>query len=707
MRRLLPSLPATATLLAVALAACGSSGSSSAASSTPTPQPVRTDVGKALQISSAPTAGPACATTAAGALMVTADCVDPKLSQPYVDKDEHRTVPDRDNKVSVDVRYVHGGFKDTNSKFSFYFPEKYQGRFFEFTYPTVSVEDAQPQNVVFAALNNAYVVSTNNDGGLPGAGELGGYRTDAASAKFSRVVAAQVYADSSRPRGYIYGPSGGAYQTIGAMENTDGVWDGGVPIVPGTPNSIPSNMTSELLALRVLRDQLPRIADAMEPGGSGDPYAGLNADQRAALREVTRLGFPLRGWWDYAGLDGGAFFQVGGGVRAVDATYADDFWSKPGYAGSDPSVRAARVQADATVSAVVGSPASGLTLAQVPAGDLTYADLIVTSGAAAGKTLSILSAKGNDVTFVRGSDNAVTAEIRPGDHVRLDNSWTVALEYYPRYQLPSPDMYGWNQYRDASGKPLYPQRPTLAGTIFTKATAGSISTGKFHGKMIILGSVLDAEAYGWSADWYRQRVQADRGSKTSDNYRIWYMDNAGHTGPPTTASLDHLVSYGGELNQALLDLDAWVTDGTPPPASTDYHIDADTQVQLARTATQRHGIQPLVTLNVTKLGDKGITPAVTANAAQGQQVTLTAHAQAPSGVGKITKVEWDFDSTGNFSETSKVDKPAGDLTVTTTHTFTKPGTYFAVTRVTAQRNGDQNTPYTLIQNLARVRIVVK
>ncbi|MBL7493300.1 PKD domain-containing protein [Frankia sp. AgB1.9] len=694
-------------LLAAALTACGSSGGSSASSSTPPPQPVRADTGRALQISSAPTTGPACTTTAAGALLVTAACVDPKLNQPYVDKDEHRTVTDPQSKVSVDIRYVHGGFTGTNSKFSFYFPAKYQGRFFEFTYPTISFEDAQPANVVFAALNNAYVVSTNNDGGLPKAGELGAYRTDAASAKFSRVVAAQVYADSSHPRGYIYGPSGGGYQTIGALENTDGVWDGGVPTVPGTPNSIPSNMTSELLALRVLRDKLPRIADAMEPGGSGNPYAGLDADQQSALREVSRLGFPLRGWWDYANLNGGAYFEVAGGIRIVDPTYADDFWSKLGYAGSEPSVRAARVQADTTVSAVVGSPVTGLTLTQMPAGDLSYADLVITSGAAAGKTLSVQAAKGSDVTLVTGADASVTAAIRPGDHVRLDNSWTIALEYYPRYQVPSPDMYGWNQYRDAAGKPLYPQRTALTGAVFTTATSGSLSTGAFHGKMIMLGDVMDAEAYAWSADWYRQRVQARQGARMNDDYRIWYLDNAGHTGPPTTSSLDHLVSYGGEVEQALLDLDAWVADGTPPPASTGYHVDADTQVQLAPAAAQRQGVQPLVSLNITKVGDKTLTPAVTAVAAPGQKVSLTAHAQVPSRAGEISKVEWDFDSTGKFADGTKVDKPTADLTVSTSHTFTTPGTYFAVVRVTAQRDGDQKTPFTLIQNLARVRIVVK
>lgn len=29
-----------------------------------------------------------------------------------------------------------------------------------------------------------------------------------------------------------------------------------------------------------------------EPGGGGDMYAGLNEEEKAALKEVTKMGFP-------------------------------------------------------------------------------------------------------------------------------------------------------------------------------------------------------------------------------------------------------------------------------------------------------------------------------------------------------------------------------------------------------------------------------
>ena len=50
-----------------------------------------------------------------GPMFVTGDCVDPRFNDPYVDIDEQRNTP-------VPHRYVHGGFKGTDARFSFYFP---------------------------------------------------------------------------------------------------------------------------------------------------------------------------------------------------------------------------------------------------------------------------------------------------------------------------------------------------------------------------------------------------------------------------------------------------------------------------------------------------------------------------------------------------------------------------------------------------------
>ena len=70
--------------------------------------------------------------------------------------------------------------------------------------------------------------------------ETVGYRVNAAAAKFSRQVAADMYG-SHRPYGYLFGGSGGAYQTISSAENTT-VWDGYVPFVLGSESAIPTRV---------------------------------------------------------------------------------------------------------------------------------------------------------------------------------------------------------------------------------------------------------------------------------------------------------------------------------------------------------------------------------------------------------------------------------------------------------------------------------
>ncbi len=642
------------------------------------------------------------------------------LNKPYTDVDAQRTTTDPATHTSVSYRYIHGGFTGSKTKFAFYFPAKaqYQGRFFESTYPTVSVEAADPATIVFAISNGAYVVSTNNNGGLPAGLPLSAYRANAAAAKYSRLVAAKVYGNIARPRGYIYGASGGAYQTIGAVENTQGIWDGAVPMVPGTPNSIPSNQAIQLLGLRVLHDKLPEIAAAMEPGGSGNPYEGLTTEQQQILKEVTRLGFPLTGWWQYATLTGGSFSAVEGGVRSLDPTYAQDFWTKPGYEGtSDPSVRAARVMQTATIVStvltpscksgqVIGTicPAEGVVLSNAASGPLlTGADLTVTSGAAKGKTVTIDTATSNTILFAGGSDPSVTTAIRPGDTVQIDNSWVIALQYYPRHQVPSPDTYGWNQYLGTNGKPLYPQRTKLLGPTFTTFTEGSVADGHFDGKMIMLASVDDVQAFAWSADWYRRQAQAAIGSRFNDNFRIYYMDNTDHdpTGPAATSDHNagsHIVAYTGELQQALLDLDAWVVKGTRPPASTKYTVTADNGIQVPPTASARKGLQPVVSL--TADGSNIIRVKV------GQTVRFNANAELPDGTGKIVVADWDFNGTGAFPQQTKIANPAQTIAVSATHAYNRAGSYLAVIRIAANRNGKADSPYGQIENLARVRVIV-
>jgi hypothetical protein len=651
-----------------------------------------------------------CSSPAAGApMLVTGDCVDPRFNKPYVDIDEQRTTP-------APHRYVHGGFTGTDAKFSFYFPprEQFQGRFFQNTHQLLTSENGPPNTIGFAVASGAYYVQTNIGGAERATtteqavfGKLdptvGGYRVNAEAAKYSRVKAAEIYGNRNRIYGYLYGGSGGAFQTISSAEHTVGVWDGFVPYVMGSPNAIPGVMTVRIHALRVLRlrDKFPAIMDAIDPGGSGDPYAGLNVEEAAALKEATRLGFPLRGWWNHPTMNGGPLALVAGYVPYLDPTYTEDFWTKPGYLGADPasSVAAARIEHKTTVVSVIAGNQKRLELSSVPTGDLTGADLLITSGAAAGKTVGLGTAAGKTVGFGFGANPAVVNSIQAGDEVRIDNSSYLALQTYHRHQLPTRDMYGWNQFWNSKGQPIYPQRKVLIGPIGAMNGAGSIQSGRYKGKMIAIESLMDIDALPWQADWYRTKVKEALGNRLDNEFRIYFIDHAQHTPPVGVPAQARTVSYQGALEQALRDVSAWVEKGVPPPASTNYKV-VDAQVQVPATAAERKGTQPVVTLTANG--------AARADVAVGTVVEFTAVVEVPLNTGTVVAAEWDFEGVGNYPVTATLtDTKSSRVAVKTTYSFSKPGTYFPVLRVVAQREGDPKTPYARVQNLDRVRVVVK
>ena len=290
-----------------------------------------------------------------GALFVTVESIDPRFNQPYIDVREWRDQPadapvfpgsittQDGGAAPVKARhlYVHGGFTGTDAKFR--------------------SASRQKRSMKVGFSGNASVAGRRGGHGaqrrlcpcewwLLGADEHGrprqpsygrgggewpfdttirGYRVNAAAGTFLRVVAAEIYGPH-RTYGYLYGGSGGEYQTVTSAEMTTGVWDGFVPYVMGSPQSIPNCFTVRVNALRVLKNKWPSIIDAIEPGGSGDPYAGLDDEERAALEEATRTGFPPGAWFNYVPQGGGPLVLVASYVPVLDPTYLEDFWTKPG-----------------------------------------------------------------------------------------------------------------------------------------------------------------------------------------------------------------------------------------------------------------------------------------------------------------------------------------------------------------------------------------
>jgi hypothetical protein len=93
--------------------------------------------------------------------------------------------------------------------------------------------------------------------------------------------------------------------------------------------------------------------------------------------------------------------------------------------------------------------------------------------------------------------------------------------------------------------------------------------------------------------------------------------------------------------------------------------------------------------------------------AAGQTVSFSATIDVPPGTGSVVGADWDFDGKGEFPASSPVGRHARHVTVSTTHRFDKPGTYFVALRGVSQRQSDPNTPYARVRNLDRVRVVVR
>jgi hypothetical protein len=638
---------------------------------------------------------------------VTGESVDPKFNDAFVEIDEWRNQPERH-------RYVRGRFRGTDARFSIYFPvpERYEGRFFHNTYPLITNSDIGPFPIQFDVAvgdlgftldSGAYYLQTNlggKDRAPPADPAIAAYRVNAAAAKFSRKLASEMYGEH-RPYGYLFGGSGGSYQVMGAAEHTRGVWDGFLPYVLGTPNAIPSMFTIRQHALRVLRKRgkLADIVDAIDPGGSGDPYATLNEEEAFALREATRFGYPLQGFWDHARLTSGYYANVAPITPMLDPSYVEDFWSKPGYLGADPEAGLAkeRFSFPTTISDVVEGVPRRLRLTALPGRDFADAHLVVAEGDYAGSSIPIASIEGETIGFAMAANQQLVNSLSPGDKVSIDNSWTLAMQTYHRHQIPpSDELYAWKQFKDENGAPVYPQRAVLVGLAGSTATAGGLIEGKITAKVLVLECLIDIDALPWQADWYRGRVKAALGEAFDDNFALWFIDNANHENPLWPGANARIVSYAGALQQGLRDLATWVETGVRP-SNTAYDV-GETQVLLPEGALERGGVQPVPALYAN--GSACSTVAV------GESVSFEARIEAPLGAGKVVGAEWDFTGLGEYAEKAEFE-PCEAVVVNASHSYAEPGTYFPVIRVAAQRQGNADTHYARVMNLARARVVVR
>ncbi len=326
--------------------------------------------------------------------------------------------------------------------------------------------------------------------------------------------------------------------------------------------------------------------------------------------------------------------------------------------------------------------------------DVTGADLDVPSGLSAGARIRLLAVNGDLAVFGPGNTEAI-AQGRSGDAVRIDNSGCLAAETYHRHQVPEPGQYAvWDQFRRSDGSPRYPQRPVLLGPLFASAAAGTVQTGRFEGKMIVVEALLDREALTWHADWCAPgcaRTWATRstsisacGSRITPSMATMRRRRTRLTRPAISAcSIRHCVisAAGSRRGSAPTVHEVRRGGGTATVPSN---------------ASERRGIQPVVSLSVND--DER------AEVVREGSLSFRVEAEVPDGAGVIVAVAWDPAGSGTFS-VQEAATAAPPVVLERHFTFSNFGTFFPTVRVVAQRDGDGTSPFAPLQNLARVRVV--
>ncbi|MDO5424177.1 MAG: hypothetical protein Q4F41_10660 [Eubacteriales bacterium] len=682
---------------------------------------------------------------------------DADFQDPYVDAEEwrERSLPDG---RTVSFCYIHGGFAKKGVKFLFCMPEKaaFRGRFYQYLSPFPGPDEelaslsrkGEDDKIAFCLEHGAYYVESNM-----GSKAMFGpkpepqlvWKSSAAVAEYSRIKAMELYG-CGRPYGYVYGGSGGGYKTMACIENTR-AWDGAVPFVIGSPVSLPNTITMHVQGQRCLRKAFGKIVDALDVGGSGNPYEDLTEDEAFMLRELTNMGYPPITWFLEAEgkIDDGSLPVLLPDVKAADPAYFRDFWEVPGYLGADETSSAVRdrLQFHGIVKSVhlPGEPlpkeetdsrngvddawkkllADGngawIELEELPAGEDLYlkgTTITCETGAAAGKQLLLGEMKRNPGTpggyltigMCYGLDDlpGVLGKIQKGDQVFLDNSDYIAVQSYYRHQVPADlAFHAWDQFRDADGKPTLPQREKVMGYGYNGT--GTIQDGNIQGKVIVIQALMDESTCPWCGDWYRRKVKAAKGSE--EDFRIYYMDHCIH-GDESGIESTMLVNYQGALKQALLDLGDWVEHGKLPLETSHYQVNGG-QISMTGSAGERKGIQPVPVLKAN--GETCVRVRV------GEPVVFTAEAEVPDNAGEITLMDFAFGDQeplsgtetfrikGTFETFQKNGRNGAVSTVT--HTYEQLGVYFAAVKVQSQRTGCASDVYTQVKNLARARVIAE
>ena len=678
--------------------------------------------------------------------------VDGFFGRPYIDRDEWRETP-------YPHRNIHGGFADCDTRFTFYFPPAadYQSRMFQpIEGAHAGHEDAfdglmgqMIGGLPMIARLGGYMVESNSghigDDIDPKGGEdptLYGHRASVETARLSKHVAAQVYGEAPA-YAYVWGGSGGGRRSPLCLEYGPGVYQGALPFMGG--GVIAEHGTRERIRTeqpvhfgcmfnvqRVLGPKIAQVIDAMQPGGSGNPFIGLDSHQREELNNLYRLGYPRGDEFMIAVPMGQIWLwtSIADMLQREDADYFESFWTKPGYVGHDnpedvmgdlidvtlkvtkvvtagelltsPEYAGKEYDRARPMAAIMSAKHGGFPIAiEVKGLDKGYrlgAGVKVISGKAAGRQLYCMNF-GHDVLFCDGHGEANLQRftgVEVGDEVHIDNRAFLAFCYSYRHHLsddPSCD------FLRLDGAPIYPQHPLP----LQSPLMGVAYSGQYQGKLLWVHHTHDASLWPPQGLVYKRAVERAQGPEgAAQNFQLRWVENAEHVPPrflpsaPNRATATWLIDYMPYIEQSLVDLCDWVEKGIHP-APTRFEF-RDGRVFLPPSAEERLGIQPVV--SVTANGGSR------AEVKAGEAVSLAVVGEVPPGAGTVIAVEWDFDGQGAFPEQAEVDGTQARVALETRHTYATPGTYFVTARVTSHREGDRSASARRITNVASARVVV-
>ncbi len=340
-----------------------------------------------------------------------------------------------------------------------------------------------------------------------------------------------------RPYGYAYGGSGGGVPHHRRRRRT--------PTASGTASSRTSPAArwrsrtcspSACTPSGSCATASPRSSTPSKPAATRHPL-DLTDEERDALAEVTRMGFPPRSWFGCRTMGMHAFPVLYPGVHgrrsrptsrtsgpspAISARDAGGVRApRPRSAAPRPSPSSStEAPPSATTSSAGGVDESFLhtastaprssrrvRLAERREGGCSGRELLVRSGRGRGHASSGCSGVDGDVAVLEPGPGRAPRGAR-GPATR--SSSTTAASSPPRpttaTRCPDAEYAVWDQFRDADGSPLLPAAPAAARAAVRAAAAGTVQTGRISGKMIVVASLLDREAFPWQADWYRARV---------------------------------------------------------------------------------------------------------------------------------------------------------------------------------------------------------